>query len=149
MAFDVLALLIGSPDDRTRVFGVDIGEFYDADDRRRQSVEVELGTEWRDGHGVRYELNWLEDTGELYVMREPPPPMWEDPFGDIYVETGKHAPVTGMTVVVIANIGSRQQVEETLVGWEAAMANPNSIDWLVQRLKASGHADARWAGEQA
>jgi len=53
---------------------VDIEEFYDADDRRRQSAEIELGGDWHDAKGVRYELNWIEDTGELYVMREPARP---------------------------------------------------------------------------
>ena len=52
---------------------MDIDEFYEADPRRRASAELELGTEWRDADGVRYELNYVEDTGELYVLREPEP----------------------------------------------------------------------------
>src|ERR1700730_14272078 len=39
----------------------DIEEFYDADPRRRPSAEIELGTEWQDAHGVRYELNYVEE----------------------------------------------------------------------------------------
>ena len=127
--------------------GVDIGEFYDADDRRRQSAEIELGTEWRDVHGVRYELNWIEDTGELYVMREPPPPAWEDPFGDIHVRTNDKAPITGMTVVVIAQIGTHDQLEQVLSGWQEAMDEPNSVSWLADRLKLTGAADPSWASE--
>ena len=50
---------------------MDIEEFYEADERRRRSEEIELGTEWLDADGVRYELSWVADTGELYVMREP------------------------------------------------------------------------------
>jgi len=126
---------------------VDIGEFYDADDRRRPSAEIELGTEWRDAHNVRYELNWIEDTGEVYVMREPPPPAWEDPFGDIYVRTNDRAPITGMTVVVIAHIDSHDKLEEVFGGWQQAMEGPDSVHWLADRLKASGVADSNWAGE--
>jgi len=124
---------------------MDIGEFYDADDRRRQSVEVELGTEWHDSHGVRYELNWVEDTGELYVMREPPPPAWEDPFGDVYVRTDNRAPITGMTVVVIASIETHDDLERILSGWQSAMETENSVAWLIDRLKTAGVADSSWA----
>ena len=108
---------------------------------RRQSAEIELGTEWRDSHGVRYELNWIEDTGELYVMREPAPPAWEDPFGDIYVRTNDRAPITGMTVVVIAHIVERSRLEEILKGWQEAMETNDSVGWLADRLKAAGVAD--------
>jgi hypothetical protein len=126
---------------------MDIDQFYEADERRRESEEVELGTEWRDAHGVRYELNWVQETSELYVMREPPPPMWEDPFGDIHVETGKRAPVTGMTVVVIAQVPTRERLEQILDGWQDVMTTPNSVSWLSDRLKAAGVADSRWSAE--
>ena len=52
---------------------MDIEEFYDGDPRRRPSAEIELGADWHDTHGTRYEVNWVEDTGELYLMREPAP----------------------------------------------------------------------------
>ena len=114
--------------------GMDIEQFYDADPRRRPSTEVEFGTEWKDGHGIRYELDWIADTGELYAMREPVPPGWEDPFGGIHVRSGDSAPTDGMTVTVVANIATRESVEDVLRGWEQAIDQPNSIDWLVQRL---------------
>jgi len=126
---------------------MDIGQFYDADDRRRQSAEIELGTEWHDSHGVRYELNWIEDTGELYVMREPPPPAWEDPFGDVFIQTGDRAPITGMTVAVIGHVGTQEELDRILSGWEAAMDAPDSVRWLADRLRAAGIADRSWAQE--
>ena len=126
---------------------MDIGQFYDDDDRRRQSAEIELGTEWRDSQGVRYELNWIEDTGELYVMREPAPPAWEDPFGDIYVRTSDRAPITGMTVVVIAHIEERERLEEILKGWPQAMDRADSVSWLAKRLKSAGVAERSEAGD--
>jgi hypothetical protein len=124
---------------------VDIGQFYDADDRRRQSVEIELGTEWRDAHAVRYELNWIQDTGELYVMLEPPAPEWGGPFGDIHVQTGDRAPIDGMTVLVIAHVDSHEKLEQVLDGWQAAVDGDDSVSWLADRLKASGVADPSWA----
>ena len=125
---------------------MDIGQFYDADERRRQSAEVELGTEWRDAQSVRYELNWIEDTGELYVMMEPAPPEWEGPFGDIHVQTGDRAPIDRMTVFVVAQMQSREKLEQVLDGWQAAMEGPDGVSWLADRLKTAGVANPGWVG---
>lgn len=121
--------------------GVDIEEFYDADERRRESAEVELGTEWRDAHEVRYELNWVEDTGELYVMREPVTiGEWDDPFGGVHTPVDRRVPVVGMTVVVVGQIATHDQLEDILDGWQKAMAAPQGIEWLAERLKSRGVA---------
>ena len=119
---------------------MDIEEFYDADDRRRQSTEVELGTEWHDAAGVRYELNWVQDTGEVYVMREPVPHEWEDPFGGIHVNVGPGAPVDAMTVQVVAQVATRELLEEIFSGWQEVMARPDSVGWVVERIGAAGVA---------
>ncbi|MDA8359008.1 MAG: hypothetical protein M0Z95_22530 [Actinomycetota bacterium] len=120
---------------------MDIEEFYASDERRRRSPEVELGRDWRDRFGVRHELNWLEDTGELYVMREPVPREWADPFGGVHFQ-GTHeveqGEVEGMTVSVVGTVASRQEVDEALEGWEEAMARPDSVAWLVDRLRSRG-----------
>jgi hypothetical protein len=110
---------------------MNIEEFYAADERRRRSEEIELGTEWYDADGARYELSWVADTGELYVMREPDVPMTEDPFGDVY-----HSQVRtdSVTVGVVGWIPDRDRLETVLEGWESAMSEPNSITWLTQRL---------------
>lgn len=125
---------------------MDIEQFYDADERRRDSAEIELGTEWRDAGHVRYELNWIEDTGELYVMMEPAPPEWEGPFGDLHVNISQSAPVTGMGVLVVGQIATREQLERVLDGWPAAMAGPDGVGWLANRLVSEGVADPSWAG---
>jgi len=120
---------------------VDIEEFYEADPRRRSSAEIELGREWRDEHDVRYELNWVEDTKELYVMREPVPYEWATPFGGVHVR-GTHdvdqAEVDGMTVSVLGTVDSRDELERILDGWEEAMAGDDSVSWLVDRLRGKG-----------
>lgn len=117
---------------------MDIEEFYDADERRRRSEEVELGTEWHDADGARYELSWVEATGELYVMREPSVPMTTDPFGDLW-----RPPLStdSVTVAVVGWIPDRSQLDRVLSGWQAAMGEPDSISWLVDRLQ--GHAVPR------
>jgi len=112
---------------------MDIEEFYEADERRRRSEEIELGTDWHDGDGVRYEVSWIADTGELYVMREPALRMTEDPFGDVF--SGK-VRVDTLTVAVVGYIPERDRVEEVLAGWEDAMGQADSVSWVADRLRA-------------
>jgi hypothetical protein len=118
---------------------MDIEEFYDGDPRRRPSAEIELGTDWHDRHGTRYEVNWVEDTGELYLMREPVPHIVEDPFGGLHFsmraqEEGK------MTVHVVALIDTHDQLEKILDGWQHAMVGDDGAEWLADRLRTAGVA---------
>ncbi len=115
---------------------MDIEQFYSADERRRQSGEVEFGNNWFDAKGSRYELSWVEDTGELYAMLElvPEADSWT-PFGDI--EVGQLA-VDGLTVTILGTIASRAEVEQVLDGWDDAMNSPDGIQWVADRLKAAG-----------
>lgn len=120
---------------------VDIEEFYDADPRRRASAEVEMGSDWRDADGVRYELSWVEDTGELYMLREPVPGGWADPFGGIHA-SGTHdvdeREVQGMTLAVLGTVSTQEELERDLEGWEDAMRAANSVQWLADRLRERG-----------
>lgn len=118
---------------------MDIEEFYDGDPRRRPSAEIELGTEWRDTHGVRYELTWVEDTGELYVIREPSPHIVEDPFGGTHSSI-RHSEEVKMTVNVVGQIATHDQLEEILAGWPEAMAGNDGAEWLAERLRSAGVA---------
>jgi hypothetical protein len=56
-------------DGKQRV-SMDIEDFYDQDPRGRASDEIEFGSEWSE-NGLRFEVSWIADTGELYVMAEP------------------------------------------------------------------------------
>ncbi|HUC05630.1 MAG TPA: hypothetical protein VL961_09530 [Acidimicrobiales bacterium] len=119
---------------------MDIEGFYEADPRRRASAEIELGTEWHDATGTRYELNYVEDTGELYVMREPlPRHIKEDPFGGVYVSPNSTDP-HAMTVHVVARIDSVDSLHRIVDGWQEAMAAGNGAEWLADRLRAAGVA---------
>jgi hypothetical protein len=111
---------------------MDIEEFYAADERRRRSDEVEFGTEWADGEGARYELSWVADTGELYVMREPLVKMTEDPFGDVF---NAEVPTDELSVAVVGWVAELVGVEDLLSGWQAAMEAPDGIGWLAGRLR--------------
>lgn len=116
---------------------MDIEGFYSADERRRASEEIELGTEWHDASGARYELSWVVDTGELYVMLEPVVgELLEDPFGDVF-DVG-HARADQLTVAVVGWFPDRARLDEVLKGWEQEMGSGNSITWLADHLKAAG-----------
>ena len=114
---------------------MNIEDFYAADERRRSSREVEFGREWRDANNVRFELSWVEDTGELYLMREPVPGAYEDPLGDIVVDKED---LEGLVVTVLGVIATHEKVEEELNGWTEAMAGPKGVEWLVETLRAKG-----------
>jgi hypothetical protein len=115
---------------------MDIEEFYSADERRRQSAEIELGTNWFDAKGSRYELSWVEDTGELYTMLELIPEADSyTPFGDIEVE---NLPVDRVLVMVVGYIPSLPDVERILSGWPEQMTRPDGISWVADRLRSSG-----------
>ncbi len=112
---------------------MDIEEFYSSDERRRRSSEVELGTDWFDANGNRYELSWVEDTGELYTMLELTPEADSfTPFGDIEVE---NLPVDRILVMVVGYIDGLTEVERVLAGWPEHMAEPDGIAWVAERLR--------------
>lgn len=126
---------------------MNIEEFYDQDERRRHSQEIELGTEWDDPNepGVPYQIAWVQDTGEVYAKREPvaPPGVLTDPFGDVFVTPGGVKP-KAMTVEILGHIPTRQQVEAAFEGWQEAMKTPGSLGWARER--ATGAAPTAGKG---
>jgi hypothetical protein len=111
---------------------MNIEEFYEADERRRRSEEVEIGTEWHDADEARYEASWVADTGELYVMAEPNARLTTDLFGDAWASS---VTTDSVTVAVVGWIADRARLEEVLDGWPTAMVEPNSVAWLSDRLR--------------
>jgi hypothetical protein len=111
---------------------VNIEEFYDADERRRGSAELQFGQDWHDEAGSRYELNWIEDTGELYVMHDDPTPIWFDQFGD-FMAIRPRPDDLGVRVLTV--VEGRENVLRLLEGWQDAMPGENSVQWLVDRLR--------------
>jgi hypothetical protein len=110
---------------------MDIEQFYDEDPRRRSSEEIEFGRDWSDGSGVRSEVSWVADTGELYAMREPDAPINMDPVGDEFVES---LSTESVTVEVLGTVNGREAVDQLLQGWEDEMVKPDSLSWVRQRV---------------
>ena len=98
---------------------MDIEEFYDQAPRRRASDEIEFGREWSE-NGLRFEVSWISDTGEVYVMAEP---------------TSRHEISTeSVTVEVLGVIQGQDAINSTLEGWQEVMAKPNSLEWVRGRV---------------
>jgi hypothetical protein len=111
---------------------MNIEEFYAADEARRESAEFEYGAEWTDANANEYELSWVEATGELYLMLGPEATVSEDLFfGDA---VSYNEPVSGLLVKVIGSLATHEAVETALAGWEQAMVEPNSLQWLAARF---------------
>jgi hypothetical protein len=118
---------------------VDIEEFYDENPTRRTSEELEFGRDWSDNVGNHYEVSWVHDTGELYVMGAPVEPLFSDGVGDVFVQS---LHTEDVVVTVLATIPERAVVEQTLAGWSKAMGQTNSIDWVrdhvAHRVRSGG-----------
>jgi hypothetical protein len=110
---------------------MDIEEFYDENPTRRTSEELEFGRDWSDNSGNRYEVSWVQDTGELYVMGAPVEPIFSDGIGDDFVQAMHTEDVV---VTVLATIPERAVIDEALAGWSKVMGETNSIDWVRDRV---------------
>jgi hypothetical protein len=124
---------------------MNIEEFYDRDPRRRSSDEVVFGRDWLDEAGVRCEVSWVADTGELFVMLEPGGRVGVDPavaFGALSavslsgMATGSVSK-RSLTVEILGVIPERDRVEHVMAGWREAMGQPQSIRWVVDRVASA------------
>ena len=110
---------------------MDIEAFYEQNEARRESAEVEYGDEWTDASGNRYELAWVEDTGEFYLMIEPDAVVTEDMFGDFLVSD---EPVAELTGDGGGDHPVRERPRGPALGVGSRMGEENSLQWLHQRL---------------
>jgi hypothetical protein len=120
---------------------MDIEQFYDADPRRRHSEEISYGRDWTDDGGTRWELNWVADTGELYLMREPVEPGGIDPVGDTWVPD---MPVELVTVEILGVVSDRAAIDRAIDGWDGQMRRAGSLAWARDQLAGllPGHPSA-------
>lgn len=90
--------------------------FYNADERRVASRELDVGLWWReDADGPLHRAAWVSDTGELYLVRLGPP------------DDG------GGSVEVLARVKDRERLESALAGWRERCGEPRSLSWLRAR----------------
>jgi hypothetical protein len=108
-----------------------LARFYNADERRVRSRELDVGLWWREElDGPLHRAAWVSDTGELYLVRLGP------------------ACEGGGVVEVLAQLDDRALLERMLAGWRERCGEPRSLEWLraraALRLRVSpGSARAR------
>ena len=98
---------------------MDIDEFYEQDPSRRASEEIEFGRDWSED-GLRFEVSWIADTGEVYVMAEP--------------YSRREISAESVTVEILAVIPERDVIDSSLEGWRDEMEKPNSLAWVRARV---------------
>jgi hypothetical protein len=113
---------------------MDIEQFYDEDPRRQTSDEVEFGQDWSDEKGIRHEISWVVDTGEVYAMREPNAAIEVDPAGDEWMD---QLPPDAIAVEILGVVPDRAEVDRRLSGWQDAMGTRNSLSWVRERFAPS------------
>jgi hypothetical protein len=93
-----------------------LARFYNADERRVRSRELDVGLWWReDVDGPLHRAAWISDTGELYLVRLGP------------------AAEGGGRVEVLALVEDRELLERVLDGWRERCGEPLSLQWLRER----------------
>lgn len=94
-------------------------DFYDADERRVRSRELDVGLWWREGaDGPLHRAAWVGDTGELYLVRLGP------------------AADGGGRVEVLGRALDHDRLEGVLDGWRKRCGQPDSLTWLRERAGA-------------
>ena len=93
-----------------------LSRFYAADPRRIRSRELDVGLWWReDADGPLHRAAWVNDTGELYLVR----------LGPSHEGGGE--------VEVLATVAERERLESVLAGWRERCGEPRSLTWLRRR----------------
>jgi len=102
-----------------------LARFYNADERRLRSRELDVGLWWREeADGPLHRAAWVSDTGELYLVRLGP------------VDDG------GGLVEVLARVGDRALLDGVLEGWRERCGEPQSLEWLRKRAALRSPASA-------
>ena len=93
---------------------VDLEDFYEQDKARLLSEEILFGSTWTDEINSFYELSWIVDTGELYLMIFPDHYLSLYSFGK-FMTDDEVKYILDMTVIVIAIVNSESEIKEKLL----------------------------------
>ena len=98
-----------------------LSDFYTADPSRIHSREVDVGLWWREtAAGPLHRAAWVQDTGELYLVRLGSP------------DDG------GGSVELLAVVEQLDRLETVLEGWREQCGAPESLAWLRARVTRLG-----------
>jgi hypothetical protein len=86
-----------------------------------RSRELDVGLWWREqAQGPLYRAAWVNDTGELYLVR----------LGPTLDGGGR--------VEVLATVSDRVRLESVMEGWREQCGRPRSLQWLRERAGRLG-----------
>jgi hypothetical protein len=115
---------------------VNIREFYAASPVRRESEEVSFGAGWTEhlDPSATYRISWVQQTGEVYTVREP------HPGGGLLAPVFDHynihqADVDELQVEILA-VAVLPDVTDAMTGWREHVAERDSLEWARDRLAA-------------
>ncbi len=118
---------------------MDIDEFYSADSRRGRSPEVRFGGAWLDESGYSYSVVWLEQTGELYAIRQVLRVAGPPPVADPWVLVLPPRADVEAEIFVLLTEPSRPRIESLLDGWPDLQGEPGGFEELIGRLDKAGY----------
>ena len=98
--------------------------FYAADRRRALSREQDVGLMWRGARQDSYRAAWVQDTGELYLLRHGEPA------------------AGGGTVWLVARRFARHELLASLANYPKVCGRPDSLSWLLDRTATPAAAAA-------
>ena len=112
----------------------DFEEFYAQSESRRLSEEINFGCFWTDKVNTFYEVSWIIDTGELYLFLFPDGYLnLVDTYGSFMTDEERYYCLEH-AILLIDIIPTESEIRKKLLGWEEAMLQPNSIEWLYERF---------------
>lgn len=91
-------------------------EFYADDERRRRSVEIDYGAEWKDeNQDGPWRVSYIQDTGEIYALK---------------ISGGVKGPL-----LLLGQIGPRnhREADRLLEGWENRNLREADLAWIRER----------------
>ncbi|MHB8450703.1 MAG: hypothetical protein ACYDAQ_09705 [Mycobacteriales bacterium] len=115
-----------------------IGEFYEADTRRRESVEEPFGDGWTtsaDPHAT-YRASYVVATAEVYTVREPHHGgLLARYLDELHLDSPD---LEELQVEIFTPVADLAALERLLDGWREQMTTPDSLSWLRDRVRTSG-----------
>lgn len=124
---------------------MNVRDFYAEDPRRQESPETAFGDEWRAAEDptALYAVHWIEQTHEIYTFRQPQPPFLTGFDPRLAMTFTLPLNDDALRVELLGWAEARQAIEAALDDWEAHMADPNSLQWVRDRLEEAARATLR------
>jgi hypothetical protein len=92
-----------------------LNAFYSADRRRLRSRERDVGLAWRAEDGITFRAAWVQETGEVYLVRHGAPT------------------AGGGRVDLLARRFGLGELQRAIHGYRDVCGRPDSLSWFLNR----------------